>query len=233
VGGAALFYNIKPNIQSAVLSDLNLPLVITYQVVQNQLPNLLNVLRVHQLAHCKDYYYKIRSQFNLTDPVEIAARFIYLNKTCFNGLYRVNRKGEFNVPMGTYKNPAIVQEDILGECSRALSNVTILHQSFEVITPTPDDFVYLDPPYDELISTSFTTYTAEQFGKAMQVKLRDFVEVLDSWNVKWMLSNSNTDFVQDLYKNFNVEIIHAPRKVNCNATKRGNVEEVIVRNYTN
>jgi len=231
VGGGAMFYEISSQIDKAVLSDVNLKLVLTYQVVKNDVDKLIAKLKEHAKNHNKDYYYKIRKQHDLKNPIEIAARFIYLNKTCYNGLYRVNKAGEFNVPMGTYKNPTINQEENLKACNKVLQKATILYSSFERITPSAGDFVYFDPPYHPTSDISFTSYDKDGFTEKDQERLRDFFASLDKQGVHCMLSNSNTPFIRELYKKYTLEVIEAPRMVNCKPNKRNNVEELVIRNY--
>lgn len=233
VGGGALFFEIYDRINHAFLSDTNLDLVFAYKVIQNDVEPLLSLLRKHQEKHNEKYYYKIRGQHNLQDPIEIAARFIYLNKTCYNGLYRVNKKGEYNVPIGRYKNPNVVTEDNIKLCSPALKKATIEYHDFSEVEPSENDFVYLDPPYHPTTDTSFTSYTQLDFTEKDQIRLRDYIVALHRKNVKIMLSNSNTKFIKDLYKSkvFNTDIVEAPRQVNCKAGGRKAVKEVLIRNY--
>ena len=179
-------------------------------------------------------YYKIRSQYDLQDPVKIVARFIYLNRTCYNGLFRVNKKGEFNVPIGRYTNPNIIQEENLKACSKALQKATIKKMEFDSISPNEKDFVYFDPPYHPTVESSFTSYTSDNFTEQDHVRLRDFAVNLNKKGIRVMLSNSNTKFITDLYKNrkFKIEVIQAPRYVNCKPSQRNMlVEEVIIFNY--
>lgn len=231
VGGGALFYEISDRIHKAVLSDINLKLVLTYQVVKEDPDKLIAKLKEHEKNHCEEYYYKIRKQHDLKDPVEIAARFIYLNKTCYNGLYRVNKSGEFNVPMGTYKNPTINQEKNIMACSKVLQRAKILYGGFDQITPTTGDFVYFDPPYHPTSDISFTSYNKEGFSEKDQERLRDFYVSLGKRGVYCMLSNSNTPFIRELYKKYKIDIVEAPRMVNCKSNKRNNVEELVIINY--
>lgn len=227
VGSGAVFYKLSNIINTAVLSDINPELIITYQVVKDNVYELIEKLKEHEKNHCKDYYYRIREQYCLENPVDTAARFIYLNKTCYNGLYRTNREGKFNVPIGTYENPAICQEDNLLACSMILHKATLLCTSFEHIIPNTCDFVYFDPPY----YSTFDKYSKYGFTEKDQKKLYDFFEHLDKLGVYCMLSNSNTPFILELYKKYNISIIEAPRKINCKTDNRNTVKELIVRNY--
>ena len=215
----------------AYLSDVNFDLINTYQVIQRDPEPLIAKLQIHADNHSPDYYYHIRSQQALDDRVEIAARFIYLNKTCFNGLWRVNSKGEFNVPMGSYKNPAICQPELLRACHRALQGVDVRVSDFQKLNAGAGDFVYFDPPYHPLDKTSFTRYAKEDFGLGEQVALRDLCLELHERGVKFMLSNSDTS--STLYDSpvFNVEIVKAPRFVNSRSDRRGAVDELLITNY--
>lgn len=232
LGGGALFFAKQKDITNANLSDVNIDLLLTYQVIKKDVETLVAKLKIHAEKHSDEYYYKIRSKHELSDPVEIAARFIYLNKTCFNGLFRVNSKGEFNVPVGKYVNPQIVNELNLKACQTALSKATIKLQSYDQIKPNAGAFVYFDPPYHPTSETAyFTQYSKDGFSEKDQIALRDFVNKLTKQKVNVMLSNSNTPFVQDLYKGYNIAIIDAPRNVNCKPNKRNSVEEVLITNY--
>ena len=216
------------------LSDVNFDLINTYQVIQRDPEPLIVKLGEHAAKHCKAYFYDIRSQHDLDDRVEIAARFIYLNKTCFNGLWRVNSRGEFNVPMGSAVNPAICQAKNLRACQIALNGVDIRLRSFQAIEPGADDFVYLDPPYHPLQGGSFTDYARAGFGKAEQVALRDFCIELNQRGARFLLSNSDTEFIRELYakETFAVHVVQAPRMVNRNAAGRGAVNELLIANYS-
>lgn len=229
IGGGALFFSLEP--KNATISDINLDLVITYAVIKNKPQELMKLLAKHKANHSQEYYYQIRKQFNKDSDVEVAARFIYLNKTCFNGLYRVNSKGEFNVPMGAYKNPAILDEDNILACSKALQNVTIKYQDFSSIFPEAGDFVYIDPPYHPINDTSFTKYTKLDFTEADQIKLYNKCKELHEKGVHFMLSNSDSQFIKNLYKAFTIEIVSAPRSINCKPNGRQGTNEVLIRNY--
>ncbi len=232
VGGGALFFELYKHIKKAHLSDINLELMIAYKVIRDDHDGLITALKKHAKNHNEEYYYKVRKQHNLQDPVKVVARFLYLNKTCYNGLFRVNKKGEFNVPMGRYAMPNIIQEDNLIATSEVLKKATVKYKGFEEIKPKKGDFVYFDPPYHPTDETSFTKYTKLDFSEKDQEKLRDFFVKLDRDGVKVMLSNSNTKFIKSLYKKFYISTVHAPRFVNCKPTKRGAVEEVVITNYT-
>ncbi len=235
-GGAVLFYvlqNYAP--KKVVISDINEELINCYEVIRDNVEGVIKSLKEHKNKHNKEYYYKIRS----LDPknlskIEKASRTIYLNKTCFNGLYRVNSKGQFNVPIGSYKNPKIVYEKELRLISKMLKNVDIKLMSFEgaLDYAKKDCFVYLDPPYHPLKKgKSFTTYTKENFLEKEQEKLAEVFNELERKGCKIMLSNSDTKFIKRLYKNYSIDLVNANRMINCDATKRGKISEVVITNY--
>lgn len=233
VGGGALFYELNGKVKKAFLSDINLDLVIAYNVIKKEPQKIIDVLKEHAKNHNEEYYYKVRSQHNLQDPIKIAARFLYLNKTGFNGLFRVNKKGEFNVPIGRYTNPNIIQEKNIWQCHSALAKATIEYRTFETIAPQSGDFVYFDPPYHPTDESSFTKYTKLDFTEKDQIKLRDFVVELHKKGVKIMLSNSKTKFIESLFSSsiFTQHTVHAPRYINCKPNKRNSVEELLITNY--
>ncbi len=235
VGGGALFFELarRKRLTKAHLSDTNIDLVFAYTVIKKDPTALIEALKAHAVKHSDDYYYKVRAKKDLQTPVDIAARFIYLNKTGYNGLYRVNSKGEFNVPVGRYKNPGIVQETNIWACHEALKVADIQYHEFDTITPHTGDFVYFDPPYHPKDETSFTKYSKLDFTEQDQVRLRDFVVKLHKKGVKVMLSNSDALFIKDLYKSnmFKIATVQAPRFVNCKPNKRNAVDEVLITNY--
>jgi DNA adenine methylase len=165
----------------------------------------------------------------------MAARFLYLNKTCFNGLYRVNKSGYFNTPMGSYKNPSIVQEDNIRACNIALQKARLVHGDFEIVRNfvQKGDFVYFDPPYHPTTETSFTAYTEHSFTEKDQVRLRDFLLELHKKGTYIMLSNSKTKLIEDIYRHkyFTKHIVRAPRFVNCKPQERNKIEEYLITNY--
>lgn len=207
--------------------------MITYGVVRDQPLELISVLKTHASLHSQEHYYKMRSMVGLEDPVQVAARFIYLNKTCYNGLYRVNRQGVFNVPIGRYANPNIVAEENILACSVELKGVETQYGEFDCISPAKGDFVYFDPPYHPTDETSFTSYTRLDFTERDQVRLRDFAVRLEKKGVLVMLSNSNTRFIREIYckAGFRLRTVDAPRLVNCKSDARGVVSELIITNY--
>jgi DNA adenine methylase len=237
VGGGALFFELQP--KKAVLNDYNKDLVNVYRVIRDNVEDLIGVLDYYEKNNSKEFYYKTRDEFNnlkKTDgnKLELAAKLIYMNKTCFNGLYRVNKKGEFNVPYGRYKSPNICNQFILNIASETLENTEILSKDFELVLKkaNKNDFVYIDPPYDPISKTSdFTGYTDNGFGKKEQERLANNLIELDKKGVNFMLSNSDTDFINNLYKGFNIHVVKAKRFINCKSNSRGNVNELIITNY--
>ncbi|MTJ06865.1 DNA adenine methylase [Anabaena sp. UHCC 0204] len=232
LGGGAIFFSMQPS--KAVLSDINADLITTYRCVKDNIEELITLLQKHKQEHNAEYYYDVRNNHSSKD-LEIAARFIYLNKTCFNGLYRVNSQGKFNVPVGKYKNPGICQEEVLQVASQALKGVEIKHANFDEVLNYAtgiNDFVYFDPPYYPVSKTSnFTAYSHFSFDENQQIKLRDIFAELADRGVKVMLSNSDCPFIRDLYSDFSVHTILAARSINSNAQKRGKITEVLVTSY--
>lgn len=235
IGGGALFFELQPD--NAYISDMNEELINLYQVVRNNVDELITDLQKHDFS--KDYFMEIRNidrteEYKNWSDIQKASRFIYLNRTCFNGMYRVNSKGEFNVPFGHYKNPRILDENNLINCSNLLQRTEIRHADFSAILNRVQkgDFVYFDPPYVPLSETSsFTSYTKDGFDMDMQLKLRDVCDELNSMGVKFLLSNSDTKLVNKLYENYNIKKVFASRQINANADGRGKITEVLVRNY--
>lgn len=233
VGGGALFFSIRP--ACARISDLNDELINAYKVVRQNVEDLIEILEDHGLKHSEEHFYAVRSQ----DPgamTEIgrAARFLYLNRTCFNGLYRVNRKGAFNVPFGRYTNPRICDEDNLRAVSASLAGTTIANTPFEAVLDhaRAGDFVYFDPPYDVVSKTAnFTSFTAEPFGWPKQEELAGVVVTLANRGVKVMVSNADTPRIRELYSNFDVTTVLARRAINSSAAKRGLISELVIRSY--
>ena len=235
IGGGALFFELQP--QNGYISDMNDELINLYSVVRDDVYELIDDLNKHEVS--KEYFLKIRNldrteKYNNLLNVKKASRFIYLNRTCFNGMYRVNSQGQFNVPFGNYKNPRIVDAENLMNCSKLLKNTEICCADFsEILNKVQKgDFVYFDPPYVPLNETSsFTSYTKDGFDIDMQFKLRDVCDELDSMGVMFMLSNSDTKLVNELYSNYEVKKVFASRAINANPSGRGKITEVLVRNY--
>ena len=234
VGGGAVFFAFAGRMERAVLSDTNAELVITYQVVKADVESLIERLREHERKHGQrkgkqyadgtTYYQRVRAEAP-TDPVEVAARFIYLNKTCFNGLYRVNKSGRFNVPEGSYANPAICNADPLRLASKALAKATIQLGDFSrVVAPEKGDVIYCDPPYDGC----FTSYQAEGFGGDSQSRLRVSANAWAATGATVVLSNADTDAMRALYAGWRIHAAAAPRHINSNGNGRGATAELII-----
>jgi len=235
-GGAVLFYVLQTHKPKKILiSDINEELINCLNVIKNNVEVLISKLKEHKELHNKEYFYKIRKlNHKEISSIESASRFIYLNKTCFNGLYRVNSKGEFNVPIGSYKNPSIVMEQDLRLISKLLHNVEIKVMSFDKVLEyaKKNDFVYFDPPYYPLNKTSsFTSYTKDSFLEKEQKQLAEVFTELDKKGCKIMLSNSDTEFIKNLYNNYKINLVQARRMINSDPTKRGKINEIVVTNY--
>lgn len=238
VGGGALFFSNQP--KRAIINDLNGDLILTYEVVRDNVDELIDCLKFYE--NTADYFYKIRDLdrnraiFDQLSKTEKAARLLYLNKTCYNGLYRVNSAGEFNSPFGNYKNPNIVNEPVLKAVHKYLSqnDISFYNEDFEntLKRVKKGGFVYLDPPYDPVSNTSsFTGYNKGGFDRDEQIRLKSCCDELSNKGIKFMLSNSSTEFIHDLYNEYQVIIVKAKRSINSNGRKRGEIDEVIIRNY--
>lgn len=243
VGGGALFFYLKNlnilNSKKIYLNDKNTELINAYKQIKINPNKLLEELEILKNNHNKEYFYKIRNldrdfDFYSLSEVFRAARFIYLNKTCFNGLCRYNAKGNFNTPMGSYKNPKIYDKDLIFSVHKVLKNVSITNKDFEVISlkAKKGDFVYFDPPYYPLNKTSsFVSYT-DNFSANEQIRLYKLFKMLDCEGIKVLQSNSNTDFIKELYKDFEIIEVISKRAINCKGDKRGKITELIIRgNY--
>lgn len=232
LGGGAVFFHLQPS--QAQLTDINPELVNVYCCVRDQVEAVIQLLEQHQQQHSQDYYYQMRATLGTTS-VEQAARLIYLNKTCYNGLYRENSKGQFNVPMGRYKAPKICHPELLRVASQALQRAQIRMQPFDQVRNQAQDsrdFVYFDPPYHPISLTSrFTEYNRYAFSQTDQEQLRDLFAELAQRGVKVMLSNSDCPFIRHLYQDFPIHPISASRAINSNAQKRGKIGEVLVTSY--
>ncbi len=243
LGGGAVFFELYSRglleDKNIFLSDINDELINAYLHVKENPTKLISELKKYKQNHSKDFYYHTRSldrevNFKKTPPIKRAARFIYLNKTCFNGLYRVNAKGYFNVPMGSYKNPNIADEEAIYRASEALQNATIKCQSFTDVLndATSGDFVYFDPPYYPLTPTAnFTSYNQDGFLEAEQIKLFEVFKELSDRGCKVAQSNSDTEFIKELYKAFDINIVMMNRFINSNKYGRGKVKETLIKNY--
>ena len=242
LGGGAVFFELYSNgsldNKKVFLSDINSELVNTYNVVKNNPYKLIDNLEDFKEKHNKEFYYKIREldrkpSYKKLSDVQRATRFIYLNKTCFNGLYRVNLKGQNNTPIGNYKNPNIADRDTILSAHKALQNATIANKSFtEVIkNANKNDLVYFDPPYYPLTATSsFTAYDKNGFLDDEQKELFSIFEKLDNKKCFVLHSNSDTEFIKDLYSKYNIGFVQANRFINSKSSGRGKISEVLVRN---
>ncbi len=227
IGGGALFFYMSP--KSGYICDINKYLIASYEVVRDHPDKLMESLDHHRKNHCKNYYYKVRgNNIKKEDTIEYVSRFIYLNKTCYNGLHRVNKSGHFNVPMGGHTNINLYDRDNMLHCSHILKSSTIKECDFSEIKPEEKDFVYFDPPYHN----TYTDYNYQGFCEKAQVRLAKFCRELNKKGVLFMLSNSNTELINKLYegKDFIIEKIVAPRSINCKGNNRKSVE-VLIRNY--
>lgn len=254
-GGAMLFYMLQkyPNIKRAIINDINPHLIKTYCVIRDEPSSLIEALNdlQNQFKALEDYdkrkelYLDIRKHFNsqVLTEFEEAAYMIFLNRTCFNGLYRENSKGGFNVPFGRYSNPTICDEDLILADSELLQKVEILNGDFSHTSEYIQGytFFYFDPPYRPLDATSsFNSYVKESFNDNEQIRLKDFYSELSARGCYAMLSNSDCkgrnaddDFFDKLYEDFFIERVYAKRCINANATKRGTLTELLIRNYEN
>jgi DNA adenine methylase len=231
VGGGAVFLALRP--ARATLADLNAELIDCWKAVRDDPEGLMAALDRHPYERSHFYHVRDLDPGSL-DPVERAARFIYLNKSCYNGLYRVNRQGRFNVPFGRYaRRPAYYERENLLAISRLLRRVKLLRAPFEeaVAGAKSGDFVYFDPPYDPLSKTAnFTSYTEGSFTRDDQRRLADLARELDRRGVMFAVSNSDTPEVRRLYRGFRVHVVLAPRNINCKANGRGRVQELLIVN---
>ena len=239
LGGGAVYFrlwNTGRLAGTACLADTNAEVINAYRAVRDNVDELIGLLTCHERQHSREYYYRIRAldrSHTAQTQVEQAARTIYLNRTCYNGLYRVNRSGHFNVPMGSYREPKIVHEETLRAASRALQNAHLAVRNFEAILDhaQPGDFIYFDPPYDPVSKTaSFTSYTSGSFGDEDQRRLAQVFAALSARGCYCMLSNSYTPFILNLYQDFKVETVQAIRAINSNGSARGQIAEVVVLN---
>jgi DNA adenine methylase len=238
LGSGAVFFHVKHTLspRRIVLSDSNTELVETFKVVRDQVREVIRELQRHARLHDEKHYYRVRDQLPLElFPAARAARLIYLNRTCFNGLYRVNSKGRFNVPMGRYANPTIADVDNLVAVSRCLARTQLRSGHFREVLDRarPGELVYFDPPYVPLSATaSFTGYTAADFGPSDQEELAEVYRALDARGCKVMLSNSDTPVARRLYAGYRLHRVDARRAINSKGEKRGPVGELVVLNYS-
>lgn len=238
VGGGAMLFHLQPT--TAYINDINEELIRVYTVIRNDVETL--ILALQEYRNDADYFYAVRdwdrerTKYTALSDVEKAARMLYLNKTCYNGLFRVNNSGEFNSPFGNYRNPNIVNAPTLRAVSTYLNaaNVFLTSADYSELLETlpKGTFVYLDPPYDPVSDTSsFTGYAKGGFTRDDQIRLRECCDALDAKGLKFMLSNSATRFIYDQYADYKITTVQARRAINSDATKRGEVDEVVVRNY--
>ena len=260
VGGGAVFFSLfpSPNIHKSILIDNNPILIITYKAIKNHIDEFITNLAEYERLYSSfqenertSFYYQIRDEYNALIKVSnfeefnqnwipLATKFIFLNRTCFNGLYRVNSQGEFNVPIGSYVNPKICDSDNLFHVHKALQKTDIFHGDFEIAKKyiSSSSFVYLDPPYRPLSSSSFTSYTKTDFDDNEQKRLANFCDRINELGGKFLLSNSdpkNSDpddnFFDTLYSKYHIERINARRNINSNGNDRGAVSELLIMNY--
>ncbi|MCK5822379.1 MAG: DNA adenine methylase [Bacteroidales bacterium] len=252
-GGAVLFWILEeyPNLKNAIINDINQDLTNSYLTIKHNVQDLIQILKrwevdYHSISKNqekkKEYYYEKRNLFNTrkSNQTTQSALFIFLNRTCFNGLYRVNRKNEFNVPIGSYETPQICNEENLLAVSKVLQKVEILNGDFsETLKYATENIIfYFDPPYKPLNETSsFNSYAKDEFDDEEQIRLKEFCEILDSQKHQWILSNSDVkgkdpknNFFDDLYASFNILRVNARRSINANPSKRGELTELLITN---
>jgi DNA adenine methylase len=241
LGGGAVLFNIQP--KKAIVNDLNSELMNVYKVIKTNVDELLLDLKKHKNE--SDYFYKMREldrdkkKYDELTNIEKASRILYLNKTCFNGLFRVNNAGEFNTPFGRYKNPNIVNDEVLNAVNYYFNDAEIIFYNNDYKTVLEslkkNSFVYLDPPYDPVSDTSsFTGYNKGGFNRKEQIRLKKFCDALNDKGIKFLLSNSATDFIKKLYKeDYNLQIVKAKRSINSVSSRRGQIDEILVKNYEN
>jgi len=253
-GGAILFWMLEnyPNLEKVIINDINSDLTLTYKTIKENVNELIKVLKLWETEYHKFinlpeerkiYYYEKRELFNSrkSDEVTHSALFIFLNRTCFNGLYRVNKSNKFNVPIGSYKKPMICDEENLKAVNKVLQKVEILNGDFTQTLEFADknSLFYFDPPYKPLSETSsFNSYAKDEFNDDEQIRLKEFCDKLDKIGHKWILSNSdvkgknpNENFFDDLYSSYNISRVKARRNINANGNKRGQLNELLITNY--
>ena len=237
IGGGAVLFHLQP--ENAVINDFNKELINVYNVVKDNLDDLIVDLKKHK--NTSEYFYQIRGldrtdEFLSLSEVQRASRIIYLNKTCFNGLYRVNNAGEFNAPFGRYKNPNIVNEPTLKAVNKFLNknNISINNGDYSDVLETADEnsFIYLDPPYHPISENSnFTGYVQGGWDMFDQIRLREVCDILNEKGAKFLLSNSSSPFIKDQYEKYRITTVKAIRAINSNGSDRGEIDEVLIRNY--
>ncbi len=238
LGGGAVLFELQP--KKAIINDINAELINLYEIIKKNVEELIEDLKQHKNE--KAYFYHLREldrnkeEYNRLTPSQKAARLVYLNKTCYNGLFRVNKAGQFNTPFGNYKNPNIVDEYTLKAVSNYFNKAQISFtcQDFEDTLKgiRKGAFVYFDPPYDPISDTSsFTGYDKGGFDRNEQIRLKKTCDWLNDKNVKFLLSNSATDFIKELYKDYKIVTVQAKRAINSISEKRGEIDEVLVMNF--
>lgn len=238
IGGGAVLFELQP--KKAVVNDINIELINLYEVIKTNVEELIEDLRQHK--NDENYFYTLREmdrndvEYCNLSSVQRASRLMFLNKTCYNGLFRVNRAGQFNTPFGNYKNPNIVNEITLKSVSKYFNaaDITFTANDFAetLNNARKGSFVYLDPPYDPVSDTSsFTGYNEGGFDRNEQIRLKLTCDILNQKGVKFLLSNSSTEFIRELYRDYTIEIIQAKRAINSRGDKRGEIDEVLVKNF--
>lgn len=240
MGGGAVLFSLQPS--KAVMNDSNPELINVYNVIKSSPEALIEELKKHEESNCEEHFYATRAldrnktEYDVISDVERAARIIYLNKTCYNGLFRVNSSGEFNSPWGKYKNPNIVNETTIlavhkyFNASNSIITCGDYREALKGIRKGA--FVYFDPPYMPISSSSsFTGYTSSGFNESEQILLKEQCDALNQKGVKFLLSNSSCEFIRELYKDYTISTVGAKRAINADSNKRGEIDEVLVRNY--
>lgn len=237
IGGGAVFFDLQPS--KAIINDYNKELINAYNVIKDKVDFLIKDLEKHKNE--EEYFYTIRGADRIDDyskwsDIQKASRLIYLNKTCYNGLYRVNSKGQFNTPFGKYRNPNIVNKKRLHHVSEFLNSIElrIYNQDYREVLELADQdtFIYLDPPYYPLSNTSsFTSYTAGGWGEKEQIELKMCCDELNKQGIRFLLSNSSAPFIKELYKEYNISYVGATRSINSKGNNRGKVKECLIKNY--
>lgn len=240
IGGGAVLFELQP--KKAIINDFNSELINVYTVIRDYPEELIKELQFHKDNNTSEHFYAVREYdrkpefFSQMTPVQKAARVIYLNKTCYNGLYRVNSAGQFNSPYGKYKNPNIVNETVIKAMSKYFNenNIVIKNEDFKEALKglRRGAFVYLDPPYMPISSSSsFTGYTENGFNEDKQRELKELCDKLDKKGIKFLQSNSDCEFIRELYSGYRIKTIKAKRAINSKGNSRGEINEVLVYNY--
>ena len=226
LGGGALFFALRP--KEAYLSDINLHLIITYKTVRDDIDKLINNLKRYQKLISKEFYFRLRDRLtNEKDPTKIASIFITLNKLCYNGLYRVNKSGKFNVPYGKYENPRLFNQNILKNDSEVLREIELANHPFWQTPISKKNFYYLDPPY----YNAYSNYDESNFQREDHERLAEYCNKINQSKAYFMLSNSDDKLIRSLYSKYRIERVEAPRSVSCKSNQRTRCPELIIRNY--